>query len=134
MVFQTPPEPTATYQLLWSLGWIAMSAILPDIRAGPIARSSRPASVSAVRAGAGVGAGAAAWAAAGAKRASTRAMRSTSDMRNLRSETVNPLRLAGCGVPLGLGEGAEVATARAHDPQDRRASEPRHDTGLDDPS
>ena len=41
-VFQTPPEPTATYQVLGSVGSIAMSAIRPDMSAGPMARSFRP--------------------------------------------------------------------------------------------
>ena len=41
-VFQTPPEPTATYQVLGSRGSIAMSAMRPDMKAGPMPRSFRP--------------------------------------------------------------------------------------------
>ena len=40
-VFHTPPDPTATYQVLASSGCTAMSAIRPDIRAGPMLRNSR---------------------------------------------------------------------------------------------
>src|SRR5690606_19291235 len=46
-VFQTPPEPTATYQTLGSPGSIATSAILPDMNAGPRLRSSSPFRVAA---------------------------------------------------------------------------------------
>ena len=35
-VFHTPPEPTATYQTFSFIGSIAISAILPDMKAGPI--------------------------------------------------------------------------------------------------
>ena len=41
-VFQTFPEPTARYQVLGCAGWRAMSAIRPDMRAGPILRSLMP--------------------------------------------------------------------------------------------
>ena len=34
-VFQTPPEPTATYQILSLSGWVTISAIRPDKKAGP---------------------------------------------------------------------------------------------------
>ena len=34
-VFQTPPEPTATYHTFSLVSSIAISAILPDINAGP---------------------------------------------------------------------------------------------------
>ena len=44
-VFQTPPEPTATYHVLGSVGSIAMSAMRPDMSAGPMARSFRPSNV-----------------------------------------------------------------------------------------
>ena len=36
VVFQTPPEPAPTYQTLGLVGSTAMSAIRPDIKAGPI--------------------------------------------------------------------------------------------------
>src|ERR1041385_307066 len=42
-VFQTPPEWTATYQVLFSSGWIATSPIRPDGAAGPRFRSRSPA-------------------------------------------------------------------------------------------
>ena len=45
VVFHTPPEPTATYQVARFSGWMAMSATRPDISAGPIPRSSSPANV-----------------------------------------------------------------------------------------
>jgi hypothetical protein len=48
-VFQTPPDPTAAYQMLRFLGWMAISLIRPDIRAGPIFRNSSPDRTSAVR-------------------------------------------------------------------------------------
>ena len=35
-VFQTPPEPTATYQIFSLFESIAISAILPERKAGPI--------------------------------------------------------------------------------------------------
>src|SRR5512139_2017894 len=57
-VFQTPPEPTATYQVLALRGSTAMSAMRPDISAGPMLRSFRPSSVFAESRGAGVAAGA----------------------------------------------------------------------------
>ena len=41
-VFQTPPEPTATYQTLLFSGCTAISAIRPDINPGPIFRSFNP--------------------------------------------------------------------------------------------
>ena len=43
LVFHTPPEPTATYQTLRSWGCQAISAMRPDIKAGPILRHFRPA-------------------------------------------------------------------------------------------
>jgi len=48
VVFQTPPDATATYQVLGSSGWMAMSAIRPDISAGPMLRSSSPENVFAL--------------------------------------------------------------------------------------
>ena len=42
VVFQSPPDPTATYHtfsLLWSM---AISAILPDMNAGPILLNLKP--------------------------------------------------------------------------------------------
>ena len=42
VVFQTPPEPTATYQVFSLVGSIAMSAILPDIKAGPTLLNLKP--------------------------------------------------------------------------------------------
>ena len=38
-VFQTPPEPTATYQTLSLSGWVTISAIRPDKKAGPTLRN-----------------------------------------------------------------------------------------------
>src|SRR6056297_90962 len=49
-VFQTPPEPTATYQTLGLSGCNAMSAMRPDMNAGPMVRSSSPANVLSVSA------------------------------------------------------------------------------------
>ncbi len=37
-VFQTPEEPVATYHTLSFSGWVLMSAILPDKKAGPTLR------------------------------------------------------------------------------------------------
>jgi hypothetical protein len=48
VVFHTPPEPTATYHKLKSLGSMAMSAIRPDINAGPIPLSCNPENVLSV--------------------------------------------------------------------------------------
>ncbi len=42
VVFQTPPAAVPTYQVDLSVGWTAMSAIRPLVRAGPIDRSLRP--------------------------------------------------------------------------------------------
>src|SRR6476646_1355719 len=42
VVFHTPPDATATYQMRLSRGWTAMSAMRPDVSAGPIDRSRRP--------------------------------------------------------------------------------------------
>ena len=39
---QTPPDATATYQILGSVGWTAMSPTRPDVSAGPIERNRRP--------------------------------------------------------------------------------------------
>ena len=36
VVFQTPPDPAPTYQTFGLVGSTAMSAIRPDIKAGPI--------------------------------------------------------------------------------------------------
>lgn len=49
-VFHKPPEPAATYQVLGSAGLTAISAIRPPITAGPILRSERPATASAMAA------------------------------------------------------------------------------------
>jgi hypothetical protein len=53
VVFQTPPEPTATYQVAASRGSIATSAMRPDMKAGPRLRSVSPASVAADSRGSG---------------------------------------------------------------------------------
>ena len=42
MVFQTPPDPTATYHSFSFSGFIAISAILPDIKAGPTDLNFKP--------------------------------------------------------------------------------------------
>src|SRR5688500_4302402 len=42
--FQTPPAETPTYHVRLSAGSITMSEIRPDVSAGPIERSFRPAS------------------------------------------------------------------------------------------
>ena len=42
VVFQTPPDPTAMYQVAGSSGWTAMSAMRPPMSAGPISRSASP--------------------------------------------------------------------------------------------
>src|SRR5678815_2261269 len=42
VVFHTPPDATATYQMRLSRGWTAMSAMRPDVSAAPIDRSFRP--------------------------------------------------------------------------------------------
>src|SRR6185503_4434415 len=42
VVFQTPPAALATYQIFLSVGWTAMSATRPDVRAGPIERNVSP--------------------------------------------------------------------------------------------
>src|SRR5262245_33701275 len=42
VVFQRPPLPTATYQMSWSLGWMAMSLTRPEVMAGPMFRNSSP--------------------------------------------------------------------------------------------
>src|SRR3990172_645723 len=47
VVFQTPPDATATYQVFGSVGWTAMSLIRPDVNAGPIARNRNPPSAPA---------------------------------------------------------------------------------------
>ena len=61
VVFQTPPEPTATYQVVASSGWTAMSAMRPPISAGPMPRSARPCAASWMTAGSAGGV----WAVAG---------------------------------------------------------------------
>ena len=38
VVFHTPPDPTATYHVCGWVGWIAISAIRPEAKAGPIDR------------------------------------------------------------------------------------------------
>src|SRR5580765_7369058 len=40
--FHRPPLPTATYQMSWSLGWMAMSTTRPEVMAGPMFRNSSP--------------------------------------------------------------------------------------------
>src|SRR6185503_2466392 len=42
VVFHTPPAAAATYQIALSVGWTAMSATRPDVKAGPIERSLSP--------------------------------------------------------------------------------------------
>src|SRR5829696_7064838 len=42
VVFQTPPDATATYQVAGRVGSTAMSEIRPEVSAGPMGRSSRP--------------------------------------------------------------------------------------------
>ena len=49
-VFHTLPEPTATYQTSRSFGWIAMSAMRPDMMAGPMLRKASPDSAASVSA------------------------------------------------------------------------------------
>ena len=41
-VFQTPPDPTATYHSFSFSGFIAISAIRPDMKAGPTDLNFRP--------------------------------------------------------------------------------------------
>src|SRR5829696_3040989 len=43
VVFQTPPEPAATYQIPGTVGWTAMSAMRPLIRPGPMLRKGNAA-------------------------------------------------------------------------------------------
>src|SRR5947199_1081290 len=45
VVFQTPPPAVATYQTRPSRGSTARSMMRPEVRAGPIGRSARPAKV-----------------------------------------------------------------------------------------
>src|SRR5258708_5774202 len=45
VVFHTPPDAVAKYQTRVSLGSTARSTMRPEIMAGPIGRSSRPAKV-----------------------------------------------------------------------------------------
>ncbi len=47
VVFHTPPEAAATYQVLGRVGSTAMSTMRPPTVAGPMLRSSRPAKVEA---------------------------------------------------------------------------------------
>src|SRR5690242_401512 len=42
VVFHTPPDATATYHVRLSRGWTAMSAMRPDVSAGPMDRSLSP--------------------------------------------------------------------------------------------
>ena len=42
VVFQAPPDPTATYQVFSFFGSIAISAILPDMKAGPTLLNLKP--------------------------------------------------------------------------------------------
>src|SRR5436190_19243413 len=42
MVFHTPPDATATYQVFLSRGCTAMSATRPDVSAGPMERKRSP--------------------------------------------------------------------------------------------
>ena len=41
LVFQTPEDPVATYHTFSFSGWVLMSAILPDRKAGPTLRSEK---------------------------------------------------------------------------------------------
>src|SRR5512139_701015 len=65
-VFQTPPEATPTYQVLLSVGWMAMSLMRPEVIAGPIPRKRSPPSVAEVRPPLAVVSAAGRWAASGA--------------------------------------------------------------------
>jgi hypothetical protein len=56
-VFQTPPDPAATYQTALRVGWITMSLIRPDMMAGPMLRNASPDKTSAVTSFAGSAAG-----------------------------------------------------------------------------
>src|SRR4029079_8796876 len=49
VVFHTPPEAAATYQVLGFVGSTATSTMRPPTTAGPMLRSSRPAKVEAER-------------------------------------------------------------------------------------
>src|SRR5215208_3363971 len=48
VVFHTPPEAAATYQVALSFGWTARSITRPEVRAGPMLRSASPEKVSAL--------------------------------------------------------------------------------------
>ena len=52
-VFHTPPLPTPTYQTLLSVGWMTMSAMRPDMKAGPTLRISSPLNVASLKPGSG---------------------------------------------------------------------------------
>ena len=106
-VFQTPPEPTARYQVLVSSGWTAMSAMRPPMRAGPMPRSFSPARSSAV--------GGRAWARVCAAASVRMAARTIDVVRNVTSwrETsgepkVNPRE----GAPRGFGGILATAATR----------------------
>ena len=73
--FHTPPAAVATYQIFLFVGSTATSAIRPDVSAGPIDRSFRPAraAVSALLDVSAAGAGVA-WAASDAERPTRRGM------------------------------------------------------------
>ena len=42
VVFQTLPDAAATYQVLLSLGWMAMQEMRPEATAGPMERKRKP--------------------------------------------------------------------------------------------
>ena len=48
VVFQTPPEAEATYQVFGCFGSTATSEMRPEVRAGPMLRSASPAKVPAL--------------------------------------------------------------------------------------
>src|SRR5215813_3474828 len=82
VVFQTPPEPAATYHVPGAVGWTAMSAMRPLIRPGPRLRNGNAAAAlasgeSGTLAGGGAGEPAV-WAATGAARTVARATASKS--------------------------------------------------------
>src|SRR5215216_1277335 len=69
MVFQTPPESAATYQMPGAVGWTAMSAMRPLIRPGPMPRKGNAATALASGDSGGLAdLEPAAWAARGAAR------------------------------------------------------------------
>src|SRR5688500_2813341 len=69
VVFQTPPEPAATYQMPGAVGWTAISARRPPIRWGPTARNGSAAeALASGDSGGSADLEPAAWAARGAAR------------------------------------------------------------------